>query len=62
MVCRQLGLGYASNAVQTNFFNNEEPIPMSISGIQCQGNEGNIAECLHDNIIDCPGKKKMMIT
>ncbi|XP_012222886.1 lysyl oxidase homolog 3 [Linepithema humile] len=55
VVCRQLGLGYASDAVQTNFFNNGEPTLMSISGIQCRGNEGNLAECLHDKIIDCPG-------
>lgn len=55
VVCRQLGLGYASDAIQTNFFDNGETIPISISGVQCNGNEGNLAECLHDNVVDCPG-------
>lgn len=55
VVCRQLGLGYASDAVQTNFFGNGETIPVSISGAQCNGNEGNLAECLHDKVPDCPG-------
>lgn len=55
VVCRQLGLGYASDAVQTNFFGNGETIPISISGVQCNGNEENLAECLHDKVTDCPG-------
>ncbi|KAL0114215.1 hypothetical protein PUN28_011492 [Cardiocondyla obscurior] len=55
VVCRQLGLGYASDAVQTNFFSDGETIPMSVSGVQCDGNEGNLAECLHDAVADCPG-------
>ncbi|XP_077266632.1 lysyl oxidase homolog 3 isoform X1 [Temnothorax americanus] len=55
VVCRQLGLGYASDAIQTNFFGNGETIPVSISGVQCNGNEGNLAECLHDKVADCPG-------
>lgn len=55
VVCRQLGLGYASDAVQTNFFSNGKTIPISISGVQCNGNEGNLAECLHDKVTDCPG-------
>lgn len=55
VVCRQLGLGYASDAIQTNFFDNRELMPMSISGLQCNGNEENLAECLHDQIVDCPG-------
>ncbi|XP_029171466.1 lysyl oxidase homolog 3A-like [Nylanderia fulva] len=55
VVCRQLGLGYASDAIQTNFFDNRESMPMSISGIECNGNEENLAECLHDKVVDCPG-------
>jgi len=55
VVCRQLGLGFASDAIQSNFFGNGEVMPMSISGIECQGNEGNLAECLHDELVNCPG-------
>lgn len=60
MVCRQLGLGHASDAVQTNFFGGER-VPMSISGLKCFGNEINISECLHDQKFECPGKKKTHI-
>ncbi|KYM87355.1 Lysyl oxidase like protein 3 [Atta colombica] len=60
VVCRQLGLGYASDAVQTNFFGNGEIIPISISGVQCNGNEGNLAECLHDKVANCPGSTENM--
>jgi len=55
VVCRQLGLGFASDAIQSNFFGNGEAMPMSISGIECRGNEGNLAECLHDKLMNCPG-------
>lgn len=54
VVCRQLGLGYASVAAQTDFFGGET-MSMSISGVQCRGSEGNLADCLHDKVIDCPG-------
>ncbi|XP_011871663.1 PREDICTED: lysyl oxidase homolog 3 [Vollenhovia emeryi] len=56
VVCRQLGLGYAFSATHTNFFGNGETI--SISGVQCTGTEGNLAECLHDKVVDCPGTTK----
>lgn len=55
VVCHQLGLGYASDAVQTHFFGNGKTTPISISGVQCRGNESNLAECLHDKVVDCPG-------
>lgn len=55
VVCRQLGLGYASDAVQTNFFGNGKTTSISISGVQCRGNESNLAECLHDKVVNCPG-------
>ncbi|XP_003401353.1 lysyl oxidase homolog 3A isoform X1 [Bombus terrestris] len=54
VVCRQLGLGYASDAIQTNFFGGEK-IPMTISGVQCHGDENNLIDCLHDKLLDCPG-------
>ncbi|XP_043675334.1 lysyl oxidase homolog 3A isoform X2 [Vespula pensylvanica] len=54
VVCRQLGLGYASDATQSNYFVGET-IPIAISGIRCHGDEKNLVECLHDRISDCPG-------
>lgn len=54
VVCRQLGLGYASDAIQSNYFAGDG-IPMAISGVRCHGDEKNLAECLHDKIPDCPG-------
>ncbi|XP_014606671.1 PREDICTED: lysyl oxidase homolog 2 [Polistes canadensis] len=54
VVCRQLGLGYASDATQSNYFVGET-IPMAISGVRCHGDEKNLAECLYDKIPDCPG-------
>lgn len=54
VICRQLGLGYAAEAIEKNFFEGRK-FPMVISGIECQGNERNLAECLHDKVVDCPG-------
>ncbi|XP_011499169.1 PREDICTED: lysyl oxidase homolog 2 [Ceratosolen solmsi marchali] len=54
VICRQLGLGYAAKVYQTNFFGDNR-LPMAISGIKCHGNEKNIAECVHDTVLDCPG-------
>lgn len=51
-----MGLGYASDAIQTNFFGGEK-IPMTISGVQCHGDENNLIDCLHDELLDCPGNK-----
>ncbi|KOX72728.1 Lysyl oxidase like protein 2B [Melipona quadrifasciata] len=54
VVCRQLGLGYASDAVQTNFFGGQRT-PVAISGVQCHGDEDGFIDCLHDKLLDCPG-------
>ncbi|XP_054001220.1 lysyl oxidase homolog 3-like isoform X2 [Hylaeus anthracinus] len=54
VVCRQLSLGYASDAVQTNFFGGLK-IPMAVSGVQCRGDEDSLSQCLHDRTMDCPG-------
>ncbi|XP_014206670.1 lysyl oxidase homolog 2 [Copidosoma floridanum] len=57
VVCRQLGLGYASQAYQTRL-SEEERLPMAVSGITCHGDERNIAECLHDLVLSCPGARE----
>lgn len=54
VVCHQLGLGYANDAVQTNFFGGSR-LPMTMSGIECRGNEENIGECLREEVTNCPG-------
>uniref|UniRef100_A0A182JJM3 protein-lysine 6-oxidase n=1 Tax=Anopheles atroparvus TaxID=41427 RepID=A0A182JJM3_ANOAO len=58
VVCRQLGLGYANNAVQTDFFSGAEEgmeagpsLPeLLLSGTECYGNETSLADCRHDPI------------
>ncbi|CAB0044059.1 unnamed protein product [Trichogramma brassicae] len=55
VVCRQLGLGYAARAYQTNVFGSHR-LSMSLSGIKCQGDERHVAECqAHRRRVDCPG-------
>ncbi|XP_014238862.1 lysyl oxidase homolog 3 [Trichogramma pretiosum] len=55
VVCRQLGLGYAARAYQTNVFGSHR-LGMSLSGIKCRGDERHLAECrAHRRRVDCPG-------
>ncbi|XP_026467289.1 lysyl oxidase homolog 2B-like [Ctenocephalides felis] len=58
VICRQLGFGYANDALQTDFFGNGNG-SMLLSGIKCHGNEPDITHCLHDTIgnVTCPGLK-----
>lgn len=30
---------------------------MTISGVQCHGDENNLIDCLHDKLLDCPGNR-----
>ncbi|XP_029835472.2 lysyl oxidase homolog 2 [Ixodes scapularis] len=56
VVCRQLGMGYAQDAIQSDFFGGGNQT-MLLSGIQCTGDEKNLADCLHDQLgkVTCPG-------
>ena len=54
VICRQLGLGFAVRAFQTNIFGSAR-LPMAISGIKCRGDERDITDCYHDTYVDCPG-------
>lgn len=47
VVCRSLSLGYASDAMQTNYFGGNLT-KFSLSGVKCHGNEESLSECLHD--------------
>lgn len=50
-------MGYASDAVQTDFFGGMNT-SMILSGVQCWGNETDLSHCLHDEMekVECPGK------
>ncbi|CAH2059220.1 unnamed protein product, partial [Iphiclides podalirius] len=55
-VCRHLALGYAEQALQTDFFGSSRIV---LSGLQCEGNETNLFMCKHSDFGDvvCPGEK-----
>ncbi|XP_068625619.1 lysyl oxidase homolog 3A [Battus philenor] len=55
-VCRHLALGYAEQALQTDYFGSS---PVVLSGIQCEGNETNLFMCKHGDFGDlsCLGQK-----
>lgn len=59
VVCRQLGLGYANDAIQTDFFGGNVS-SMVLSGVQCHGDEASLSHCLHDQMgdVSCPGKSE----
>ncbi|XP_055385210.1 lysyl oxidase homolog 2B [Condylostylus longicornis] len=52
IVCKQLGMGYANNAIQTDFYGNRSRI--AISGTECYGNETSLSECLHYDHFSMP--------
>lgn len=57
IVCKELGLGYANTAVQTDFFGGNVS-GIIASGVACRGNETTLAHCMHDNVdqVTCPGR------
>lgn len=58
VVCKSLGLGYAMTAAQTDFFGGNTT-SIVLSGVQCNGTEDSLDQCLHDELGDvtCPGSK-----
>lgn len=58
VVCRMLGLKYAKNAAQTNFFGGSSS-KILLSGVQCRGNETNLGHCnsIAPSMNDCPGNQ-----
>ncbi|XP_053619425.1 lysyl oxidase homolog 2B [Plodia interpunctella] len=53
VVCRHLGLGYALEAMHTDYFGSS---PIMLTNVKCQGNESNIFECkVKYGESDCPG-------
>lgn len=64
VVCRELGLGYASAAVQTDFFGGKAS-RIGLSGVECRGNESSLSLCAHGALglghglghQHCPGRR-----
>ena len=58
VVCKMLGLNFASNAAQTNFFGGNSS-NMVLSGVQCRGNETRLDQCIINDPypLQCPGNK-----
>ena len=59
VVCRELGMGYANDAVQTDFFGGNSS-HMILSGVKCNGNEESLYECMHSEMgqVSCPGRRE----
>lgn len=57
VVCKSLGLGYASAAVQTEYFGGARLSKLLLSGSECRGNEKSFFDCLFNEPKDvkCPG-------
>jgi len=59
VVCRELGLGFAQNALQTDFVGGNRS-SIALSGVQCHGSERSLEDCFHVGIktgVSCPGKR-----
>lgn len=56
VVCRQLGLGFASNAFQETWYwhGNIFANKVVMSGVKCSGTELSLAHCRHDEEVACP--------
>lgn len=63
VVCKSLGLGYASMALQTDQLGTgDDHLHPLISGSECYGNETNLHDCLHHELgdISCPDRDKQV--
>uniref|UniRef100_A0A8C9P7Y5 Lysyl oxidase homolog n=1 Tax=Spermophilus dauricus TaxID=99837 RepID=A0A8C9P7Y5_SPEDA len=56
VVCRQLGLGFASNAFQETWYwhGNVYTNKVVMSGVKCSGTELSLAHCRQDEDVVCP--------
>ncbi|XP_013780271.1 lysyl oxidase homolog 2-like [Limulus polyphemus] len=59
VICKQLGLGYAQEALQNSIFGGQQH-KMILSGVKCTGNEKTLAYCQYDSVgnVDCPGRDR----
>ncbi|XP_018798905.1 PREDICTED: lysyl oxidase homolog 2B [Bactrocera latifrons] len=56
VVCRQLSLGFARDALQTDYFGGLDIAPAILSGTACYGNESTLAQCLHHDHLRPPAE------
>ncbi|XP_054845760.1 lysyl oxidase homolog 3 isoform X1 [Eublepharis macularius] len=55
VVCRQLGLGFASQGLQeTWYWDASNVTEMVLSGVKCTGQEMTLSHCQHHNAVNCP--------
>uniref|UniRef100_A0A5F9DH49 Lysyl oxidase homolog n=1 Tax=Oryctolagus cuniculus TaxID=9986 RepID=A0A5F9DH49_RABIT len=56
VVCRQLGLGFASNAFQETWYWHGDVYSNKVvmSGVKCSGTELSLEHCRHDEDVSCP--------
>uniref|UniRef100_A0ACB8F9Z9 Lysyl oxidase 4 n=1 Tax=Sphaerodactylus townsendi TaxID=933632 RepID=A0ACB8F9Z9_9SAUR len=56
VVCRQLGLGFASHALQETWYwqGNSDAAEVLLSGVRCKGTELSILQCQHHGPVHCP--------
>ncbi|KAJ6669219.1 hypothetical protein lerEdw1_008028 [Lerista edwardsae] len=56
VVCRQLGLGFASHALQETWYwqGNSNAAEVVLSGVRCKGTELSILQCQHHGPVHCP--------
>ncbi|XP_060624185.2 lysyl oxidase homolog 4 [Anolis sagrei] len=56
VVCRQLGLGFASHALQESWYwqGNPGATEVVLSGTRCKGTEHAIQQCQHHGPVHCP--------
>ncbi|XP_062856471.1 lysyl oxidase homolog 3A [Trichomycterus rosablanca] len=54
VVCRQLGLGYASSGLrETWYWDSSNVTEMIMSGVKCRGDEMTLNDCQHHQVVSC---------
>lgn len=49
VICKELNLGYANEAHQTNFFGGSNGTHILLTGTECVGNETKLSECMFES-------------
>ena len=60
VICKQLNLGYANEAYQTDFFGGSNGTLIQLTGTECVGNEKHLSECKFNGFgeqVKCHGNK-----
>lgn len=57
-MCKELGLGFANEAFQTDFFGGSNGTKIVLSGTECRGHEKSLSQCKHHSLahrVKCHG-------